>query len=148
MQATIIERTKKLLLITDQHQIEQAINGHLDHDGRRILVIRGQPDSNQTAFQIYYKFSQETDSQGKAFQLSVKGRGLIHSDPTFHQPKRINGTEFLEYLTRWFCPSELINNAANGPAIALLDEFPKFFIAHMCQGRMIAAFSQMFEVVA
>lgn len=143
VEAKVVERSKTLRLIDDPDQIQLALNGHLDHEGRRLLVVRG-GDSNAIAFQIYHRFSQEKGSQGESFRFSSKVRGLIHLDAIFHQPKRVSGSEFLEYLNRWFIPCELVNNASSGSAIVLLDEFYKFFVAHNLQGRLAGLFSDLF----
>jgi hypothetical protein len=109
-------------------------------------VVKGGNDSNQTAFQVYQRFSQERDNRGNPFKFSLKRRGLIHGDAVFNQPERIGGEAFINYLSRWFCPTELISNTGN-KALVILPEFSKHFGAQMRQGRYAALFHSLFENV-
>jgi hypothetical protein len=61
----VIKASRRVQLIRDRKQIELSVGGHLNHQRRRLLVIRGQPDTNATAFQVYYRFSQERDGGRK-----------------------------------------------------------------------------------
>src|SRR5882757_957597 len=54
------------------------------------------------------------------FRFSKKLRGLTHTSEIWDSPKRVTGQEFLNYLSRWFCPTQLLMNV-NGQALLILD---------------------------
>jgi hypothetical protein len=123
--ATVSKTRQEIEIIKDPQGVTLAVNGRLDHNGRRLLVVRGGPDSCLTISQVYHRFSLEKDDTGAPFRVSRKLRGLTHIDPVWKSVKRITGKEFLAYLARWFCPAQMVANS-DGPALMLLDEVPHY----------------------
>ena len=143
LQATVRETMQKVKVIDDPNAVDFGINGHLEHDGKQILVIKGHPDSTAVAAQFYYRLSQETDNNDHPFTFSRHRRGLIHTDPVWQSPAKVTGLDLLGYLGQWFIPCQLVTNA-NGPALLILDEFPRLFAAMLMQPRYTALFADLF----
>ena len=144
-QATIAVARKTLQIINDPEQVQWGLNGHLWHEGKQILVVKG-GDTTGICGQVYFRFARETDSDGKPFTLSIKLHGLCHSDPIWHSRARITGELMLAYLNKFFCPCQLVTNS-NGQALLLMDEIPKLFGAMIQQPRYLKIFANLFEAI-
>jgi hypothetical protein len=133
-QATVVTTRQEIKVVRDPKEVTLAVNGHLDYNGKRLLVVRGSPDSCATISQVYARFAHEKDDTGAAFRVSVRLHGLTHIDPTWKTVQRISGKAFLDYVGRWFCGAQMVTNS-DGPALIILDEIPPLFGAQAQQGR-------------
>ena len=144
-QATVTETRIQQKVIRDPKEVQFGLDGHLDYNKRRILVVRGHPDSAAVVSQVYARFPQQLDDTGKPFFFSKRLRGICHIDKAWNSPKRITGAEFLDYCDRWFTPTMLVVNSA-GPGLILLDGgVPKLFGALCQQSRYSQIFGPMFS---
>jgi hypothetical protein len=142
-QANVTTTRQEIRIIKDPKEVDFAVNGHLDYAGKRLLVVRGGPDSCATISQVYSRFAQSVDDTGAPFRVSRKLRGLTHIDPIWKTVKRITGKEFLCYLARWFYPAQMVANS-DGRALMLLNEIPPLFGAQAQQPRYVSIFASMF----
>jgi hypothetical protein len=99
------------------------------------------------AFQIYNLLSSEPDDAGKPFRLSRQRRGLVHTDVIWNSPAKVTGADLERYLSRYFIPVQLVESAANGRALILMDKIPMLFIGTIMQPRFIAPVATLFETI-
>jgi hypothetical protein len=132
-------------IISDPVQVEQGLNGLLQYEGRTILVCKG-GDVTKIVNQVYSKFLNSKDATGEPFRFSIKARGLVHVDKIWHATKRVSGPEFLNYLSDWFIPCQLLSNV-NGPALVILTEVPPLFGALCQQTRFSGAHAEIFPLI-
>lgn len=144
--AAIVTKTKQeISIIADPLQVEQGLDGLLEHEGRTILVCKG-GDTDKLIKQVYTKFANSKDVAGEPFRFSKRLRGLVHTDGIWDAPKKVSGSEFLNYLNSWFVPCQLLTNAS-GPALMILSETPPLFGAMCQQTRFSGAHAEMFSFI-
>jgi hypothetical protein len=132
MQADIKTVTKTMKIIDNKEQIESAMKGELIVYGKHLLVTKGN-NTGEVVRQIFTRFSKEKDAAGKNFVMSTFRHGICHTD-TWNRTARISAAQFEEYLNKFFCYAEKINNS-NGDALVLTDKLPKFAVSLYMQGR-------------
>ena len=141
-EAKIKQVNQLIRVIDDPAQVQLAVDGHLESEGRKILVTKG-GNTMTASFQVYYHLSQQLDDSGAPFTWSYKLRGLCHVDPTWKQPARVSGQQFMDYVDKWFISCAIVENL-NGKALQVLDGVPKLFAAILQQTRFFAPFADLF----
>jgi hypothetical protein len=147
-QATIRETDQaiRIRIIDNPLEVELALTGHLYYGEKQILAVKG-TDTVAIILQVYAKFAAK-HSVETPFTLSTKQRGLVHISPVWKAPAKVNGSDMLDYLNRWFAPAQLVSNPS-GPALLLIDKIPVTFAGMVMQPRYvaIAISSNLFTVI-
>jgi hypothetical protein len=147
MKAKVTSTIQKipLQIINDPKQLVAAETGELTVKGKPVLIVKnGNTDS--VVAQIYMRFANTVDTEGKPFEFSRKFRGLTDTDPIWKSRKKVSGSEFEAYILGWFQPVEKISTP-DGEALVLLSKLPIYFTALIQQGRFVGRFVELFQFV-
>jgi hypothetical protein len=135
-----------------------ALADELTVNSKKLLIVKG-GNSQQLVARVLTEFSKRLDRAGKPFTMSMKWRGLCHTDP-YNIPVRISGPQLDEYyLSIWYQYCELVHSAppqtatsrTSGPNpqyLKLLDKIPAHTLALLSQSRFVTReLIDMFQII-
>jgi hypothetical protein len=123
---TIRDVSYKIKTIRDASDVELAMKGQFQYEGKQVLVLRGALPIGDVMEQVYKKISEKD-----GYFMSPSQRGLARYDH-YKMLKRVTGNQFNELLVELFVPAEKLSWG-----ILILDAFPRPWSAVALQGRWL-----------